>query len=359
MDYAAASDAVVAAAWAIGVFAAQATLTFVAGLFLLRWHASARRRRVEARTVRWRQQLLDAMHGDATLGPADVRRRDRELVLDVWCGLQATLRGDSRPALNRVLSATGLDAVCRRWLAMPRPVDRRRLGVVALGYLGAREDWSRLLPLLDASPSWLATAAMQGLMRIDPTSAASRVLDRLHGHEEWSRDALRAAFREAGPAAVTPALLAWLAAASPAALAHGLPLVATGERSAMQAALVPLLRTDLPPEALLAVVAHVDDPRALPALRALADHAAWEVRTQVATALGRIGTRDDGDVLCALLGDRWWWVRYRAAQALVALPGHGQAELEALLARLDDRYARDAMRHAAAERWLTLPESTA
>jgi HEAT repeat protein len=68
-----------------------------------------------------------------------------------------------------------------------------------------------------------------------------------------------------------------------------------------------------------------------------------------AKALGRIGDASDVDRLVGLLGDREWWVRYRAAQAIVELPSLGRAQLDALQAALTDRFAADILAQVMAE----------
>jgi HEAT repeat protein len=70
---------------------------------------------------------------------------------------------------------------------------------------------------------------------------------------------------------------------------------------------------------------------------------------QAAKALGRIGGRADVERLVALLADREWWVRYRAAQALVELPWLKRADLDALRASLEDRFAADMLAQVMAE----------
>jgi HEAT repeat protein len=75
----------------------------------------------------------------------------------------------------------------------------------------------------------------------------------------------------------------------------------------------------------------------------------WQVRVQAVKALGRIGDRSDTARLALLLADREWWVRYRAAQALVELPWMKRADLDALRASLEDRYAADMLAQVVAE----------
>ena len=53
--------------------------------------------------------------------------------------------------------------------------------------------------------------------------------------------------------------------------------------------------------------------------------------------------------LIELLKDPQWWVRYRAAQALVGLPFLSRAELNRLLVDLPDQFAREIFRQVFAE----------
>jgi HEAT repeat protein len=93
----------------------------------------------------------------------------------------------------------------------------------------------------------------------------------------------------------------------------------------------------------------VRTPETLPEVRALLAHGDWQVRVQAARALGRVGERGDAGRLVLLLGDLEWWVRYRAAEALLELPAFTRADLDALRASLTDRFAADMLSQAMAE----------
>jgi HEAT repeat protein len=73
---------------------------------------------------------------------------------------------------------------------------------------------------------------------------------------------------------------------------------------------------------------------------------------QAATFLGRAGNVGDLAALEPLLSDREWWVRYRAAQALVASPFLGPNALRRIGARQQDQFARDILQQALAEKGL-------
>ena len=79
-------------------------------------------------------------------------------------------------------------------------------------------------------------------------------------------------------------------------------------------------------------------------IRALSEDMRWEMRAVVATALGAYGVKENFEALIRLLCDKEWWVRYRAAEALLRYP-----DRDALLCRVsetNDRFAQEMMRFA-------------
>jgi HEAT repeat protein len=110
-----------------------------------------------------------------------------------------------------------------------------------------------------------------------------------------------------------------------------------------------LLATTDDPEVVAAALKRVESPRLLPHVRRACAHGEWVVRTQAAAALGRVGDRGDRDELLRLLCDRGWWVRYRAAHALLSGRFGPAAEVAEAALALGDRYARDAVTHVLAE----------
>jgi HEAT repeat protein len=79
------------------------------------------------------------------------------------------------------------------------------------------------------------------------------------------------------------------------------------------------------------------------------------VRAHAAACLGKAGMKEDEEKLVALLNDAEWWVRYRAAQAIVNMPFSSVERIHELMGALNDRYARDILTQAVAEKGLTLP----
>jgi hypothetical protein len=86
----------------------------------------------------------------------------------------------------------------------------------------------------------------------------------------------------------------------------------------------------------------IADPESLGALCEALGDPAWQVRAQAARALGGLGAPGAIAALAPYLRDASWWVRRNAAYALGSLGVAGQAELSAIAAGSDDRFARGA-----------------
>jgi hypothetical protein len=78
-------------------------------------------------------------------------------------------------------------------------------------------------------------------------------------------------------------------------------------------------------------------------------HRSWQVRVQAVNVLARLGGASDYKVLLPLLSDPEWWVRYRTAKALCALPGVEISRIKGLSKEHDDAFARDMLVHVLAE----------
>ncbi|MGH8205132.1 MAG: HEAT repeat domain-containing protein, partial [Steroidobacteraceae bacterium] len=91
------------------------------------------------------------------------------------------------------------------------------------------------------------------------------------------------------------------------------------------------------------------EPNVLPELAQFATSPDADVRKNLAIAYGHLGSLADTVPVAHLMCDKVWWVRYRAAQALLKLKGMTAARLETERAGLTDAYARDMLEHVRAE----------
>lgn len=333
------------------ITALGAALMLASALVIRRWvhrEEAARRRVAEA----WRPILTRIALGARAPGQCPrLRRRAAAYVLDEWNSIQDAVCGEGTEQLNALARALRLDATARRMLR--RGTARERIiAIRTLGHLREASAWDRLqgeLASLNALASFCAAAAM---VRIDARRATPLVLAQLSAHEHWPAEAVARLLREAGAQATREPLraLVFSSGAEPGQVASLLQGLTQADPALAGEIAAEVLRgrCDHPlivSKALLAL----QDRELLDTLRPLARSADLGVRKNLATAFGALGSPKDVDLIIGLMGDRVWWVRYRAAQALVKLLGMTPELLQAIRASLTDRFARDMLDQVLAE----------
>jgi HEAT repeat protein len=339
-------DPILAAAFWTGIGALLLTLLLGLQIIRLRISLRARERREQRTLARWRPILNAAIVGDSPAQLPRLASSERLHFIKLWVHLQSSLRGEAGAALNDIVCRLGLDADARVMLGR-RARTERLLAALMLGHLKDRDAWPQLLRLTGMDDPTLSLTALWALVRIDPQAAAEYLTPLFIERDDWAMSHVAGILQQAG----TPVA---------AVLAGMLPRLDM-QRLPRALRIAEALRIELPAGALAAALASgeiavvtaalriVNTPLLQPPVRALLAHADWQVRVQAAKALGRIGDRADVERLVLLLADREWWVRYRAAQALVELPWLKRADLDALRASLEDRYAADMLAQVMAE----------
>jgi HEAT repeat protein len=340
------SDPILAAAFWTGIAALLLTLLLALQIVRLRISLRARERRRARTLARWRPLLNAAIVGD---GPQELPRllaSERLHFIKLWVHLQSSLRGEAGAALNAIARRLGLDVEARAMLGR-RARTERLLAALLLGHLGDREAWPQLLRLAGLDDPTLSLTALWALVRIDPQAAAEYLTPLFVEREDWAMSHVAGILQQAGTP-VAAVLAGMLPRLHPDRLPRALR-IAEALRVELPAATLAGALADDAVAVVTAALRIVNTPLLQDQVRALLAHADWQVRVQAAKALGRIGDRGDVDRLVALLADREWWVRYRAAQALAGLPWLKRADLDALHASLEDRYAADMLAQVVAE----------
>ncbi len=346
MAFAAGSDRFVAVAWDVGLGALAITVALALQVLVMRERALRRERRRDALFAAWRPLMFAAVVGEAPPLPR-LARRDADAFLLLWNQLQDGVRGEARARLNALAASVGAHAMAHARLRRDDALGRL-LAVRTLGHLGCGADYDAVAHELEDRRSYLGLAAARALVSIDPVRAPGDVLPRLASRADWPVALFATVLGEADGAALTAAFRDVQRALESAAVVRLLPLASIIDVAEGEALLTELLASP-DPEVLAAALKAVRTPALLAGVRRACTHGSWAVRTQAAAALGRVGASEDRDALVGLLGDRQWWVRYRAAQALASGRFGSAAEIATLGAGLDDRYARDIVEHVLAE----------
>jgi HEAT repeat protein len=268
----------------------------------------------------------------------------------MWLRLQDGLRGSAHENLNRLAEGLCFRDDALRWArAYHGDIALRVLGLVTLGHLGKRDDAALLRSALDEPLAMISLGAARALLQVNAEAYAPTVLDECLRRPDWPVPRVGTLLREAGAQAVAKPLIDRLVQGTADDQKRLLPLLRFAESPHGASPLHRVVEQSSDPQVLSIALRQLHGPDSLQRVRALCEHAEPLVRSAAAQALGQIGLADDRKRLEAMMSDRDWWVRYRAAQAQLKLPGTDVAAVIALRRRLTDRFARDALDHVCGE----------
>jgi hypothetical protein len=331
----------------VGAFVTAIYAVVVGQLFIVRYRSGVEAERRAALEREWLPILV------VESGPMDdalpsLRRRDITSFLILWNQLQEAFVGEITERLNDVGRRVGIDAIARRRLTS-RSLRQQLLAVSTLGHLRDRDAWPTLARMTASPDGLLSLVAARALTRIDAAEALPIILPLAARRDDWSRNYVLGMLVELGADVVSGPLTQAALRMHPDQ-AHRLIRYFS---VAHPADAIPVVRATIAKttnvdclSACLRVFADVD---ALDLVREYLHHPSWPVRVQAVNVLGRLGSLSDFARLQPLLSDREWWVRYRAAKAICALPGMEMEAIRLLGQRHSDPFARDMLAHVLAE----------
>jgi HEAT repeat protein len=347
------------------------TLVFllVVGLLGLRWV----RWRAEPRKAAFRQQwsaiLMRCAMGDDLTGqlPA-LRSRERWPWMLLWLHFQMSLKGPSCHALAKLGRTMGCSGMAMAKLGSPYAPERL-MAILALGFLKDAQAQTALQAPLQEGSNQTAVYAARALLELDVQTHAAPVIGHLLVRPDLDfslvsvllkpfRQALADALMDCRhvlqpPALSSPAMLPNPAAESAEQTLQWLRLARALNVQMPGEVLASCLEAQQDAEVLMAAMRLVQDASGVAAVRLHAAHQDWRVRAQVAQALGQTGAFNDAQRLVQMATDAQWWVRYRAIQALLKMPGMGPHQALSLVEATGDRYALNMLQAALAEKGVT------
>ena len=345
------SDLTVAiAAWSTLAAASMAVVLFAYTLALRRRTivSVARRRAVVAR---WRK-----IFAAATLSATEARacrlpryaRNERADLLEEWNRAREAVQGDAVANLIVIGERLGLNELAAELISRHK-LSNRLVGIQTLGHLRDRSEWPQLLAFIDHANTALSVTAARALVDIDAQEAAPLVMEHVVARVDWPPATVSRLLEAIGTDLVTQPLCNAILTSDVPTAVRLLKYAGLARTETIDLLVEMLLRERSEPPVLAAAMKVLSGSAALPRIERLAEHDVWYVRMQAAKLLGRLGQERDLSLLEKLLTDAEWWVRYRAAQAIVALPFMGPNRLRELHDRQRDHFAADMMQQAMAE----------
>ncbi|HEX2139242.1 MAG TPA: HEAT repeat domain-containing protein [Woeseiaceae bacterium] len=335
------------------VAAVAVLLLFACALGLRAAHARGKRQLALLREKWWpvfAEVVMSEQFADDAVLPA-VRAGQKKVLLREWSRFRNIVQGQATISLNALAEKLGLLMLARRRLRR-RSINDRLLAMRVLGQIRDRASWDAIDALVEDPNIAVSMTAATALAEIDPDRAIPRIVPLIARFVRWPRNQVGRILSHAGPDIVSTRLCREIADATDGEAVRLLQFIEAAYPGDINALAERLLKTRENP-ALLSAALKAASGRICPERVAeLARHDVWYVRMQAAALLGRAGKPDDLAALEPLLSDAEWWVRYRTAQAIVASPYIGPQALRRIAARQTDRFARDILQQAMAEKGL-------
>jgi hypothetical protein len=344
------SSFIVALAWrSAQVAAITAAMMMMIALAVRRYMRNEKRLRDRVVAI-WRP-LLTRVAVEPGEPPALPRLASGQMLylMEEWNSLQDAMRGDSVTRLNAVALKLGFDAVARE-LTHSRQIGKRILAIRTLGHLRELTAWKSLQEQLVSVNALVSFYAAAALVQIDAQRAMPGIMLQLAERESWPGEAMARLLVDAGADVAREPIRALMLSLEPSKVAPLVQWLAHVDAVLGSEVATELLKRHGGDEHIVAAALLVLlEPAVLPELRHYAYSPAAEVRKSLALAIGNLGDLAESELLMGLMGDRVWWVRYRAAQALLRLRGMNAEGIAAVRARLTDPYALDMLKHVLAE----------
>ncbi len=308
-------------------------------------------------TKRWRDIFKTAYTGDplpAQLPP--IAKDDSFTVLCLYEQFHDIREkdlprsGEVSPKLDKLAIQTGLDNYALSLLQHGDDSEK----ILALTCLGQMRD-SRALefatPLTVDPGTELSRAAAHCALRLD-SNFLGEALQLILARDDWARSRVEMMLREIDPEILGRAMREAIALAPSNTKPRLLDYVRFCQPAVAHEICTQVLAQSHDAEVLAAALRSLA-PLASESDHAIAlryvSHAADIVTLSALRVLRKCVHESDRNLLAKLASNHDYWVRLRAAEAAVQLLGTAE-RVEEFANKLDDRYARDALRQAVAEK---------
>lgn len=338
----------------VGLTLAGVSVFLLLQLLVMRGLAGRDEARANHFRTRWQPILAETLFDSPTFVPP-LRRSERYYFLVEWNRLFDMVQGDVTPRLVHLATQVRIDIYAGE-LLLSGSAKQRLLALVTLGHLRIPGYWPILLAISTNDSPVVSLAAARGLLQMDAEKGVEALL-RIYGkRDDWPIHWVAKLLYEVGPDATSIALASAVRDASEAnegALVSRLvKLLPTAHAILASPTAVFVLETCDDDNVVKDCLHVLNDPTGLELARNYLKHSKAHVRMSAVLTLGRLGLPTEVPLIVATLNDSEWWVRYRAAQALVSMPNIGNTELDQLDKELEGQLGQDVLRHVRAENLL-------
>ena len=295
----------------------------------------------------WRPIMTRVALGEEIDLPV-LHKGDRYFVAQEWNKLFGSLRGESRQNLIEFAWRLKLHQFVTSLLS-GHSNKMKLFAMVTLGHMRATLAWADLVHIMHRTRATISLVAAQALIQINAERALRQIIPLMNRRSDWHWAGIAHILKLSDREYVCRVLDNLISQAPVNRQPGLLRLLDAVHCDSISAMITELLFTTDNDRVASTCLHIVQDPKAVPVIRKYIMSPRWHVRMHAATALGRLGQPDDKQLLIDCLSDEEWWVRYRSAQALAAMPFVNFEYLIELAEKTRDRYARDILRQVISE----------
>jgi len=331
----------------VGAASLALTLVMLAGILTIRTIFSRKERRRQRFLAVWRPIFVRGLFQEPEIIPP-LRGSENLYFLILFNHYHSLVKGEEKARLNALADATGMRRFALDSLQKGE-MTRKITAAYALGFMKEPAAFELLREEALSENTVLSMAAATAMIYIDAPHAVRILLPMFLSRADWPLSACDRLLREAGKEAVSATLKKVALESDEARAPNVIRLLGSADEETSTEIVRHWLMHGTSDETIASCLQMMKDPRLLDLARQYLDHETWYIRLQAVSALGRIGGRGDIENLARMLADREWWVRYRAAKAIVGMPAMGKDELDSFRNAQTDRFAKDILDHVIAE----------
>ncbi|MBD8874420.1 HEAT repeat domain-containing protein [Rhodanobacter sp. DHB23] len=338
MDVHANGATLLAVAYWVAVLTLLLAFSLLTIIVILRARSQWRERRDKRAQQHWLQVMRQVLAGKEVqlrlLGKDEVTG-----FIEVWNTTHESLSQADSARLLPLGHRVGLVDAARRMLR--GNYHDCAMAIIALGHLRDRSVFDELVPFLNDHSPIVSLCAAHALGQVDPPQAMAMFVPMILERDDWMPGNVARILARNEDGSAVRELDNTLLRASTSSMVKLVRFLADIDPDRAAVVIRQLLDGSIDDHAISVCLQLVNDRQDRERVAGFLDAPRWHVRMHAASALGRIGEAADSQRLEPMLADKVWWVRYRAAQALLALPGMGAAAMREMQHRQGDAYGRD------------------
>jgi len=295
----------------------------------------------------WRPLIMQSLMAPVDKAPKLKVRHAKYFMLE-WNTLYDKLGRGSQGNLVQFASSIGINKYASYLLVARQPKDRIT-GIITLGHLQATGLWNVLKAIAENETLVLSLASFRALLHIDSIRALGELFPLMIKRDDWPISMVAKILKEIENTSICSYLVSSAMENDEADLSRVIQLMDVLQCASFDKVFAHLLAKEQNSQIISLCMQALRDPQYVSTVKKYVAHEDANVRVSVASALGRLGTQRDIELLTNLLLDDDWWVRYRAAQSLSKFPFMEKDQFLEIYKNIDSQNAKDIMQQVLAE----------